>query len=235
MILLFVAVASSLERWLLFFPSHESNDNGLVRWTHNGEVIGYSRQVGSPKNIWLMLHGNGGQASDRSYVLPCFSEEDSVYVMEYPGYGLRRGKPSRETFNHAAAEAYELLRAANPGIPVCVVAESIGSGPAASLSSMKPPPDKLIFIVPFEKLSLAAREHFPSLLVKLFLRSNWDNISALSKCTVPVEVYGAMEDAVVPVKHAKALAQAVPSAKFILIEGGHNEWAQFDKVRIRNP
>src|SRR5512133_2108425 len=80
---------SSLERRLLFYPTHRVPDGGLAPWNMNGQVIGYARQVQSPKNVWLMLHGNAGQASDRSYALPSFSPEDSVYILEYPGYGNR--------------------------------------------------------------------------------------------------------------------------------------------------
>ncbi len=139
-IVLLAAGCLSVERKLLFFPTHGTNDNGLAHWISNGELIGFARIVERPKNIWLMLHGNGGQASDRNYALPCFSRDDSVFVMEYPGYGTRQGKPSKATFNRAATEAYQYLRQTNPGISVCVVSESIGCGPAANLATLDPPP-----------------------------------------------------------------------------------------------
>jgi len=116
---------SSIERRLLFYPTHRPHDNSLTPWTRNGKVIGYARLVESPKNVWLMLHGNAGQASDRLYAVPSFSSEDSVYILEYPGYGNRQGTPSKEAFDHAAREAYEFLRECYPHIPVCVVSESI--------------------------------------------------------------------------------------------------------------
>jgi len=50
-----------------------------------------------------------------------------------------------------------------------------------------------------------------------------------------VEIYGAKDDEIIPVSHAKALAAAVPSAKFTLIEGGHNDWSQQPQVKFRNP
>ena len=59
----------------------------------------------------------------------------------------------------AALEAYKLLRARFPGKPVCVAAESIGSGPASTLARAKIPPDKLVFIVPFDNLKSVARDH----------------------------------------------------------------------------
>src|SRR5689334_19538654 len=71
-VVLMAVGCSSLERRLLFFPTHRSVDNGLKPWTHSGELIGYSREVGSSRNVWLLIHGNGGQAADRNYALPSF-------------------------------------------------------------------------------------------------------------------------------------------------------------------
>jgi hypothetical protein len=234
--ILFLAVGcSSIERSLVFYPTHDPEDNGLTPWPHDGKTIGYARIVAAPKNIWLMLHGNGGQAAMRSYALPCFSEADSVFILEYPGYGNRKGTPSKKAFDQAASEAYQLLRSTYTNIPVCVVGESIGSGPASALASQTPPPDKLVLAVPYDRFSLVAKDHFPSWLVWLLLSTDWDNAAALAHYKGPVEIFGATDDTVIPVGHAQALATAVPTAKFTLIEGGHNDWSRQNKVRIRNP
>ncbi len=230
-----MAGCSSIGRSLLFLPTHNSYASGLEPWTHEGSVLGYSRVVARPRNVWLMLHGNAGQASGRSYALPSFSGEDSVFIMEYPGYGGRAGKPSREAFDAAAREAYLLLRETYPGTPVCVAGESIGTGPACSLAGLAQPPDKLVLVVAFDRLSLVAREHVPAILVSFLLRDDWDNAAALGSYRGPVEIYGALDDTVIPVRHAKSLAAAVPSSRFTLIEGGHNDWSQPGRVRIRNP
>jgi pimeloyl-ACP methyl ester carboxylesterase len=234
-LLLIFGCSSCIQRKLLYFPSHRPDDNGLEPWTNGGEIIGYSQKVESPRNVWLMIHGNGGQASDRAYALPCFSPDDSVFILEYPGYGMRQGVPSQKSFDRAAKEAYLLLREAYPKTPVCVVAESIGNGPACSLAAVTPPPDKFVLIVPFEKLSLVAKEHFPAILVRLLLRDDWDNIEALSHYKGPVDIFGAETDTVIPVAHAKALAASVPTAKFTLIPGAHNEWSEEGRVSIRYP
>lgn len=226
---------SSLERKLLFHPSHRPADGGLEPWMKNGEVIGFSRKVDHPRNVWLMLHGNGGQASDRTYAIPSFPDEDSVFILEYPGYGRRKGMPSRDSFNRAAGEAYLYLRHTCGNVPVCVVGESIGSGPASYLATLPAPPDKIVLIVPFEKLSEVGKDHFPSILVRLVLRDDWDNLLALSKYKGPVEIFGARADDIIPVAHAKALAAGAPSSKFVLLEGGHNDWSDAGRVRIRNP
>jgi hypothetical protein len=227
--------SSCIQRKMLYFPSHLDGNNGLTPWTNNGEIIGYSRIAAAAKNVWLMMHGNAGQAADRAYAIPCFSPDDSVFILEYPGYGMRQGVPSEKAFNRAAKEAYLLLRETYPKTPVCVVGESIGNGPACTLATLLPPPDKFVLIVPFEKLSRVAKDHFPSFLVSLFLRDNWDNQQALSHYKGPIDIFGAEADRVIPVVHAQALADGVPSAKFTMIPGGHNEWSENERVSIRNP
>jgi len=233
--LLGLAGCSYIERKLLFFPTHHPHDNNLTPWIKDSRTIGYSRQVESPRNVWLMLHGNGGQASDRIYAVPCFSESDSVFILEYPGYGDRKGVPSKASFNKAAEEAYLLLREVYPEIPVCVAAESIGTGPALSLAGLDKKPEKFVLIVPFDKLSSVAEEHFPAFLVRLMLKDNWDNVEAISKYNGPVDIFGAERDTIIPLHHAKALAGSYPGSKMVIIQGEHNDWSYGGKVQIRNP
>ena len=233
--LLLVALFAFFQRKLLFFPSHHNYDNGLTPWKTEGKIIGYSRSVPAPKNVWLMLHGNGGQAADRACAIPSFAGHDSVFIMEYPGYGARKGKPSRASFDTAAAEAYLLLRKTFPKTPICVMAESIGSGPACALAMQSPPPDKIVLVVPFDQLASVASDHFPFLPVRLILEANWDNVRSLSIYKGPVEIFGVLQDEVIGIQHARKLADSLPSAKFHRIEGGHNDWSEAGRVQIRNP
>lgn len=226
---------SSIERKFLFYPTHRPHDNSLTPWIRNGEIIGYARKTESPRNVWLMLHGNGGQASDRLYAVPSFSSEDSVYILEYPGYGLRQGVPSKQAFDGAAQEGYLLLRETYPDLPVCVAAESMGTGPAATLAGLSREPDKLVLIVPFDRLSSVARDRFPAFLVRLILKTDWDNIRALSNYKGVVEIFGAERDTIIPVNHAKTLSAGIPGSKLWIIDGGHNEWSYEGRVKIRNP
>ena len=226
---------TAIQRKFVFYPSHENRLSSLAPWMLDGRIIGYSRQASSPETVWLMLHGNAGQASDRSYAIPSFSGHDSVFILEYPGYGLREGKPSKASIDAAAAEAYRLLRKTFPKAPVCVMGESIGSGPACSLASQTQPPDKIVLVVPFDKLTRVAADHVPFLPVGLIWGSSWDNIRSLARYKGPVDIYGALQDTVIPVEHAKKLASSLPSAKFHSIQGGHNDWARDGRVEIRNP
>lgn len=225
----------ALQRSALFYPSHNSGDNGLARWMNEGALIGFAREVPQPENVWLMLHGNGGQAADRVYALDAYSPGDSVFILEYPGYGQRPGTASRNSFDGAAREAYLLLRARFPGKPVCVAAESIGSGPAAMLGAANQPPEKLVFIVPFADLKSVGKDHMRYMPMSLLLAGSWNNVEALSSYNGPIDVFGAEQDEVINVRHAQALAASRPQAKFHLIRGGHNDWSAQPDVQIRNP
>jgi hypothetical protein len=220
------------QRNLIYFPTHDAGDTALRPWVVAGEIIGYGREVADPGTIWLMAHGNAGQASHRAYVLPHVSAHDSLYVLEYPGYGLRGGSPSKDSMNAAAAEAYRILRRQFPATPIGVVGESIGSGPASFLASAQPAPDKIILIVPFDTFASVAAEHMPFLPVRSMLKDNWDNIGALRGYAGPIDIYGAADDRVVPCGHARRLAAALPNARFVVIGGGHNDWSDNESVRI---
>jgi len=226
---------AALQRKFLFYPTHHNSSNGLSAWRKEERIIGYAREVAAPQNVWLVLHGNAGQASDRAYALASFSTNDSVFILEYPGYGAREGKPSRASFDAAAAEAYQFLRKNFPKTPVCLMGESIGTGPASALANQSPPPDKIALVVPFDKLTRVAAHHFPFLPVSLLLEANWDNVRSLSRYNGQVEIFAAADDTVIPISRAKALAGNIPAAKFHTIDGGHNEWSSPGRVQIRNP
>lgn len=220
------------QRKLIYLPSHDKNSNGLAEWREGDQLIGYIRQRPSPAVVWLFLHGNAGQAADRVYALPSFPETDSVYFLEYPGYGSRPGSPSLSAFNTAARNAFELLKIQFPNTPVCVAAESIGCGPAAFLATIPHPPDKIVLILPFDTLANVAARHYPLLPVRLLLWDNWDNITALRGYQGRLELIGARADTIIPLSHARTLAASKPSAVFRIIEGDHNDWADGGKVKI---
>lgn len=226
---------ASVQRKLLYFPSHLELSNQLTPWFHHHEIIGYTREVPAPKNVWLMLHGNGGQAAHRASALPYFSADDSVFVLEYPGYGLRAGTPSMTAINAAARAAYDLLREKFPNTPICVLGESLGTGPACTLAIHPNPPQKIVLIVPYDELAKVAAEHYPFLPVRLMLNDNWNNLTALANYCGPLEIYAEKFDTVIPISHARALAASRPQAVFHELIGGHNDWTLDLTIKIQNP
>jgi len=231
---LLVLGCQAFQRSVLFFPSHHSNDNGFTRWVSGGETIGFAREVASPGNVWLFLHGNGGQAADRQYAMYAFDARDSIFILEYPGYGQRAGTPSRKGFDAAARAGYADLRARFSGKRVCVFGESLGSGPASMLTHETPAPDKLVLIVPFDSVKAVGHEKVPWAPSSLLLAGTWDNVEALADWRGPTEIFGAVNDEVIPVNHARHLAQTIPQAQYHELQGNHG-WANQPGVAVRCP
>ena len=206
---------------MLFFPSHDSEETELRPWTVEGKVIGFCREIEKPAAIWLMTHGNGGQANQRGYILKRMSERDSLYVLEYPGYGSRDGVPSRASIDAALGDAYNVLRKRYPGVPLCALGESMGSGPASFLATMPAPPEKIVLIVPFDSLASVAAAQIPFFPVRMLIRDDWNNIDSLKAYKGRVEIFAANDDEIIPYSRAKNLAAHVPGAKFFTMPGGH--------------
>jgi pimeloyl-ACP methyl ester carboxylesterase len=132
----------------------------------------------------------------------------------------------------ALLQAYTLLCSRNPGVPIGVIGESIGSGPACTLARAKPAPAKIVLLVPFDTLVSVASERMPFLPVGLLLRDAWDNGAALEHYDGPIDIFGAIDDSVIPFEHAKRLAAALPHSHFKAILGGHNDWSTSSELTI---
>lgn len=221
-----------LESTFLYFPSHEPNTSGLAEWRIDGQLAGYARPVEKPRAVWLILHGNGGQASQRRYIIDLLPVDASVHVLEYPGYGARPGAPSMKAINAAAQSAYAELRARHPDVPVCVFGESLGSGPASFLCSLPAPPDRAVLMVPYDNLLSVAKKHIRWLPVGLLMRDKWDNVAALSGYKGPVTIFAAKNDTIIPIVHAQNLAKSIPHARYVELDCGHGDWSLQPQVRI---
>ena len=233
--LLVCIIVSCTQRRLLFFPSHADQSQTaagykLHKWIIDGEYSGYYRPAEKPKRVWLFLHGNAGQASDRGYALPCFAESDSVYILEYPGYGQRPGSPSKESFNRAARAAYNELLKRFPESGVSVIGESLGSGPAAALAKEPKPPNRIVLAVPFDRLKDVAQNKFFFLPIGVIMLDRWDNIESLRDYKGRLDIYGAKFDKVIPAQHARKLADSVKGSNYHEIPSDHNEWSDFVKL-----
>ena len=162
------------------------------------------------------------------------SDQDSLYVVEYPGYGLVKATPPGID-EPSSIRGIPTPPITEPEHSDLRAGESIGSGPACALAPEKVTPDKIVLVVPFDSLADLASKHFPFLPVRLMLRDTWNNVESLRRYAGPVEIVGAVGDTIIPIEHAKALATQVPRDWFffIAIEGGHNDWSENDQVKIQ--
>lgn len=212
LVLVLVAV---FQRRLIYFPSRASEAEviahaasaSLEPWRDSeGALIGFLRRertapreddVERPSPV-LVLHGNAGFAAHRSYLAQLFPDR-SVYILEYPGFGARPGRPGEPAIRSAAEAALRELVASYG--PVLILGESIGGGPASWLAGRYPDNvSALVLITPFTTLADVARSQFPVFPVRLLLRDRWENERHLAAYPGPLAVLVAEADRVVPAR-----------------------------------
>jgi len=224
------------QRRLMYFPCKTSQAElerdaareGFTPWLNTeGSAIGWYRATHQPpaKRCVLVIHGNAGCAPDRFHYAYAFQaiEPMDFYLLEYPGYGGRKGKPSQGTILRAADEA---LKNISSGCCVFLIAESLGTGVAAYLAGAHP--DRIrgvLLIAPYNKMTAVAQRHLPLFPVRAMLRDKYPASTWLARYRGPVAVLLAGRDEVVPTEFGRALFDGYAGPKKLWLEPdlGHNE------------
>jgi len=150
--------------------------------------------------------GNGGQRQSRAMFCRACQPPTRSTCSDTGGYGLRAGSPSKDAMNAAALAAYRALRREFPATPVCVLGESIGSGPASSVGLRLHPTGRNHSRRPLRHARQRRRPPHAVSPRRLMLRDNWDNIAALSPTPAPSKSTARSTTAIIPFEHAKNLA-----------------------------
>jgi pimeloyl-ACP methyl ester carboxylesterase len=225
---------------LLYFPSEtvpsESSLAGsdIRFWPSPGkEYRGFigGTETDAARGTFIVFHGNGGTAPDREfYVKAIGSQGYRVILAEYPGYGGRKGELGEASFMKDATETARLAFEMYGG-PVYLLGESLGCGVASATAASAPVPlSGIVLVTPWDTLRSVARNHFPRLLVRLFLKDSYDSVANLSKFRGKIAVIGAERDEVIPMRHARDLYGSLSSRSkrmWIIGKAGHNDWPMF--------
>src|SRR5437870_2887118 len=144
-----VVFVAMLQRNFIYFPSCASEPEllraggriGLQPWRDStGALIGWKTPNDAAQNRIIVFHGNAGYALHRAYFAEAFTSLDAgktwhVFIFEYPGYGARPGKATKDSFMQAARPAIDELSRESP---VWLLGESIGGGVATQLAGERP-------------------------------------------------------------------------------------------------
>jgi pimeloyl-ACP methyl ester carboxylesterase len=235
---LLVLCGCAWQRKLLYFPTRltpaEAKElagrEGFSPWQNSaGEIIGWKiPATGVATGSVLVIHGNAGCALDRDYLAQPIHQAGGldVFVLEYPGYGVRGGSPTMKSWLAAGEEAFAALP---PERPIYVVSESLGTGVAAHLAKTYPKAvSGLVMFVPYASLASLAQSKMPLLLPYLFLRDRYEPAKWLKEYRGPVKVVLAERDEVIPPKFGQRLfdAYAGPKSLQICPDANHNEVAE---------
>lgn len=231
---LLCATVWAFQRSLIYLPTaftvavaqHIGAKDGLLPWRNRrGELIGWKlpAKTNSAGSI-LVLHGNAGSAVQRGYIASPAVEATKcdVYLLEYPGYGARRGTPSMKSILAAADEAFAEVAQA----PVYLVSESLGAGAAGHLAQSHP--DKvtgMLMFVPYDDLASVAQHQMWWLPARLLLKDRYQPARWLDAYRGPLKVVLAGLDEIIPVGLGTNLFQKYKGPKQLQIipNARHND------------
>ena len=145
-------------------------------------------------------------------------------LMNYRGYGASEGTPSESALFNDALFVYEALAnsTAHNG-KIVAFGRSLGSGVAVYLSTHRRI-DALVLVTPYDSVRNVARRRFSWLPVSRLLRHPFDSLALAPSLDLPALFLVAEYDEVIPIPHAKNLAEAWGGTmQWVLIEDAtHN-------------
>ena len=216
----------------IYFPENASIESltggGLRAWPTTETFRGLvGEPSGTPRGTAIVFHGNAGHAGHRSFYATALTRLGlRVILAEYPGYGSRDGAPGEESL---AADAQQTIALAHRlyGTPPLLIGESLGAGVAVLAGSRERDMIAcLLLITPWDRLEHVAAYHYPWLPVKWLIRDRYDSITYLASFDRPVLVVVAERDSIVPAQFGKALYNALPGPKQLMVvkAAEHNDW-----------
>ncbi len=199
-ILLLVTALFFVQRRLLFLPSHldtaAKGQEPFVAWRSQEKFLGYVSRAVAPKEALLFFHGNAGEALHRTWARDLAPASTTVYLVEYPGFGARAGEPTEASLFAAATEAFDAV-ATELNVPIAVAGESLGTGVAAYLSSVRPV-SRLALISPYTSMTDVAAYHYPWVPVRWLLKDRMESERYLKNVRIPLAILHGEFDTIVP-------------------------------------
>jgi pimeloyl-ACP methyl ester carboxylesterase len=224
-----------VQRKLLYHPMPDpdgrlearAREVGFGAWTNRmGERIGWMRATDRPPAVATVLitHGNAGSAAGRDYLTDPLQGGVAVdvFVLEYPGFGGRRGEPGEAGLVGAMDEAMGLL---GDRERLVLVGESLGCAVAGhGAGRWREKVAGVILLTPFNNLTAAARHHYPWLPVGWILRDRYPTDEWLGGYGGPVGVVVGGGDRVVPPGLGRLLHDGYAGRKRIWEIPGQDHW-----------
>jgi fermentation-respiration switch protein FrsA (DUF1100 family) len=192
------AEGARIEAW--FLPASSAGPAPVVMYAHgNGELIDFWAKEFAPVRA-AGLH---------------------VLLVEYPGYGRSRGRPSERNITATLVAAYDLM-ARDPRVdPARIVGHgrSLGGGAIAQLAARRPVA-ALVLESTFTSLADIVRGFgIPDWLIV----NHFDTRSVLARYPHPVLLIHGLQDVNIPVSHVHGLQNVLRGGRLRLLQCGHND------------
>ena len=220
----------SIQRRLQYHPSfRDSKGEGRDQWKpiyEKGEFLGYRAGPEKPARVAIVLHGNAGEALDRTWYQSLFTDDTLVVLGEYPGFGASAGELSQEAIFRRALEIHDWAEQSYR-VPISVVGESLGSGSATYLAVQRTV-DRVALISPFSSAADVAKLRFGFLPIAWLMKDPFPSIKYITDVKAPLHIIHGTLDEVIPLSMGRKLFEAYggESGAFSELPGfGHSNMA----------
>ena len=215
--------AAGIERWWL-----DTDDGKVEAWYAQSDQVSATQ----PGPAVIFAHGNAEVIDGYIHLVTAWRAMGvSVLLVEFRGYGRSDGVPSQQAITEDAVQFYDRLVARPEVDPqrVFFQGRSLGGGVVCDLAIQRPPA-ALILMSTFTSIARMARSYFiPGFLVS----HPFDNLELVSDYKGPILIIHGKHDGMIPVSHAREMAEEAPNATLIEYSSDHNDcppdWGGFWK------
>ncbi|HEX8323999.1 MAG TPA: alpha/beta hydrolase [Tepidisphaeraceae bacterium] len=225
----------------ILFPGHDTQGTADAdAWPNNGTqrvdltaadgtkvVARYRPATGTKPGAptVLFFYGNAMCAAWCDGIIEMLNDLGcNVLVPDYIGYGQSDGKPSEANCYATADAAWQYLRQ-RPDIAadrIVVMGWSLGAGVGIDLAAREPAAG-LITLSAFTRVSDVARQHYPFVPVRLFVRSKFDNLTKATRINCPTLIVHGRRDTLIDPDMGQRLHDAIAGSEIVwLASADHN-------------
>jgi pimeloyl-ACP methyl ester carboxylesterase len=178
----------------------------------------------SSKGLIFYLHGNAGSLNNWGVVAKRYTDlKYDVFMLDYRGYGKSDGSiQNQRQFHEDIQMAYDDMKKRYKESDMVVLGYSIGTGPAAYLSSTNHP-RLLILQAPYYSLTDMMRHTYP-IIPTFLLKYKFDTYQYIKQCKMSIAIFHGNEDEVVYYDSSLKLSHLLKKVDtLITLDGqGHN-------------
>ncbi len=222
---IFGAFLYRFQDYFLYHPTPEIPNHGLSeRIFRTDDGVDLKALVLNPGNENAILYF-GGNAEAVGYNANSFEAalpEQSVYLINYRGYGGSGGQPSEADLYRDALTVYDALRRQHGRI--AVIGRSLGSGVATYLAAEREV-EKLVLVTPFDSIENVAQKKFPYFPMSWILNDRYHSIERVEKIKAKVLVVLAEYDQIIERWSSDNLIAAFPKGQVevqVIADSDHN-------------
>jgi len=219
---------------ILFYPQKLSSDYVFdyvekyeeiyIETRDNIKLHGLLFKADSSRGLVFYLHGNAGSLSTWGRVAqPFLANNYDCFVLDYRGYGKSEGEiSSEEQFLSDVNTVYQQMVKLYDEDNVIVVGYSIGTGPAAYLTTVNNP-SRLILKAPYNNMIYMLQLYY-SWLPEAGLRYKLTTDDYLLDNKLPVIIFHGDNDTLIPYKCSLELQEAFDDDDHLITlhKQGHN-------------